>query len=293
MSDDMLGVALRAARGPLVTLIERLSGQDGEQWLIWLNKFNRRQNPWTDNDVRARTSVDTDGVVLPGRGGAYHKSIQSLIKRIAADRGFRVKLENRVLEGRGHVDVALEYEGRTFAFEISVSTSVEHEVGNMVKCLASNFDYVVLVCPDADKLDAVRAEMGHADDARFRRMRFLDPDSLLDFFNEVAPRRLTSSRSNGEDAGGDATTVGLHSTVGGRRGMLIAEDAATYLGLGQQSLAKMRLTGDSPPYHKVGRRVLYDPVDLDVWLAERKRKHTSDPGPILPQVQRSAVAVKD
>jgi excisionase family DNA binding protein len=61
--------------------------------------------------------------------------------------------------------------------------------------------------------------------------------------------------------------------------MLIAEDAAAYLGLGRQALAKMRLTGDSPPFFKVGRRVLYDRDELDAWLSTRKRRSTTDQGP--------------
>lgn len=60
--------------------------------------------------------------------------------------------------------------------------------------------------------------------------------------------------------------------------MLIAEDAARYMGLATQTLAKMRLTGDTPPFFKVGRRDLYDRDELDVWLAQRKRRSTSDTG---------------
>ena len=53
---------------------------------------------------------------------------------------------------------------------------------------------------------------------------------------------------------------------------------AEYLGLATQTLAKMRWSGDSPPFFKVGRRVLYERDELDAWLAERKRTSTSDPG---------------
>jgi len=42
--------------------------------------------------------------------------------------------------------------------------------------------------------------------------------------------------------------------------------------------AKIRVSGDSPPFYKVGRQVLYDRADLDAWLAERRRRSTSDPG---------------
>lgn len=46
MSEDMLGVALRDARGPLNTLLERLAGKEGPLWLRRLNQFNRNENPF-------------------------------------------------------------------------------------------------------------------------------------------------------------------------------------------------------------------------------------------------------
>ena len=56
--------------------------------------------------------------------------------------------------------------------------------------------------------------------------------------------------------------------------------AAEYLGLSASTLAKMRLRGDGPPYSKAGPRVVvYDVVDIDSWLASRRRRSTSDPGP--------------
>lgn len=63
------------------------------------------------------------------------------------------------------------------------------------------------------------------------------------------------------------------------RELLDAKGAAAYLHLASQTMAKMRLTGIGPPYYKVGRRVLYDRMDLDRWLDSRRRLSTSDPGP--------------
>jgi excisionase family DNA binding protein len=62
------------------------------------------------------------------------------------------------------------------------------------------------------------------------------------------------------------------------RPILTTTDAAIYLGLALQTLAKMRLAGDSPPYFKLGRRVLYKREELDAWLALRRRRSTSDTG---------------
>jgi hypothetical protein len=48
-----------------------------------------------------------------------------------------------------------------------------------------------------------------------------------------------------------------------------------YLGMATQTLAKLRWSGDSPPFFKIGRRVLYDQTDLATWLDARKRRSTS------------------
>jgi predicted DNA-binding transcriptional regulator AlpA len=61
---------------------------------------------------------------------------------------------------------------------------------------------------------------------------------------------------------------------------LRAPAAAAYLGLSQSTLAKMRIRGDGPAYHKIGPRVVaYSIEDLDVWLKTGRRLSTSDQPP--------------
>jgi predicted DNA-binding transcriptional regulator AlpA len=60
--------------------------------------------------------------------------------------------------------------------------------------------------------------------------------------------------------------------------MMTPQDAAAHLGLSVGRLAKMRLTGDTPPFAKIGASVRYRRDDLDAWLASRMRKSTSDQG---------------
>ena len=53
--------------------------------------------------------------------------------------------------------------------------------------------------------------------------------------------------------------------------------AALYLGIAESTLNKTRLTGDGPPFVKVGpRAVAYRKADLDEWLSARVRRSTSD-----------------
>jgi len=54
-------------------------------------------------------------------------------------------------------------------------------------------------------------------------------------------------------------------------------EAADYLGLSPSTMAKMRCNGGGPPYSKAGPRVVvYDPDDLDDYIAGRRLSSTSD-----------------
>jgi predicted DNA-binding transcriptional regulator AlpA len=59
------------------------------------------------------------------------------------------------------------------------------------------------------------------------------------------------------------------------RKKLPTPEAAAYLGLGKSTLDKLRLTGGGPVFIKIGKRVVYDPADLDAWFAAHKRTSTS------------------
>lgn len=60
------------------------------------------------------------------------------------------------------------------------------------------------------------------------------------------------------------------------RRMLRTPDAAEYCGSSSSTFEKLRLTGDGPRFVKIGRRVVYDPADLDAWLSANRRRSTSD-----------------
>jgi excisionase family DNA binding protein len=61
-----------------------------------------------------------------------------------------------------------------------------------------------------------------------------------------------------------------------RRRKLRTPEAAEYVGIASSTLEKLRVTGGGAPYIRIGRVVLYDPDDLDAWLAAHRRKSTSD-----------------
>lgn len=52
--------------------------------------------------------------------------------------------------------------------------------------------------------------------------------------------------------------------------------AADYLGYSELTLEKKRLTGEGPPFIRLGRAIVYDTRDLDAWLAARRARSTSE-----------------
>jgi predicted DNA-binding transcriptional regulator AlpA len=68
----------------------------------------------------------------------------------------------------------------------------------------------------------------------------------------------------------------MHPAESSQKRMLPAREAADLSGLSKSTLDKMRVFGGGPPYLKIGRRVVYDPADLDQWLVSHRRKSTSE-----------------
>jgi excisionase family DNA binding protein len=124
----------------------------------------------------------------------------------------------------------------------------------------------------------LRAALANVDE---KRLRFLVPDEVIGFLDDLVASPTGASRADAKESlppnnrhhPGSATPE-----TPPERHLLSAAEAARYLGLAVQTLAKMRVSGESPPYHKLGRSVVYDPTDLDAWLALRKRRSTSDRG---------------
>jgi hypothetical protein len=124
-----------------------------------------------------------------GKGGPKHRYLQSLVKELAEQQGFRATVEAPLPGGIGQIDVLLEREGISVAVEVSVTTPVEQERGNIRKCLDAGFGHVALV------LAKSRATSGRyrttiletlSKDER-ERVSFLAPEDVPDFIAGLAP----------------------------------------------------------------------------------------------------------
>lgn len=58
--------------------------------------------------------------------------------------------------------------------------------------------------------------------------------------------------------------------------LLDTKAAAQFLGLSYSTLSKLRLSGDGPPFLKLGNRVLYARPDIEAWVLSRRCRSTSE-----------------
>lgn len=115
-----------------------------------------------------------------GRGGAQHQAIQQRLKQAAEALGFRCVIEKRILEGAGSVDLLLERGDQVFACEISISTTVDHEVGNVGKCLKAGFPKVAVICTEEERLKKIAAAVaGSLGSEMAARIIYAQPDQFI------------------------------------------------------------------------------------------------------------------
>jgi len=126
------------------------------------------------------------GVADSGRGGQQHKYLQHLIKQLAEERGFRASIEESILEGAGRVDVALVRGEQRIAFEISVTTNRDHELGNVEKCLAAGYADIVVIGGNERHVNALSTFIEENLEEREQgKVRYVAPEGLIQYLDSL------------------------------------------------------------------------------------------------------------
>jgi hypothetical protein len=124
-----------------------------------------------------------------GRGGPEHQYLQELVKRWAESNGYRAVVEEEILGGKGSVDVALRTDEFSIACEISVTSTVGQEVGNVLKCLEAGFQEVAVLALKRPRLAKIEAALkAKLPAAELARVHFFTPEEL---FTMLAMRPVT------------------------------------------------------------------------------------------------------
>jgi hypothetical protein len=107
-----------------------------------------------------------------------HRYLQSLLKHIAQEQGYRAVIEEPTSDG-GRVDVGLEQDGIRIACEISVTSTSEQEIGNIEKCLRADYDQIVVCCPENRSLEKIKTlALERFDQDEQEKLHFIKPDEF-------------------------------------------------------------------------------------------------------------------
>ena len=121
-----------------------------------------------------------------GKGGEQHKAMQQRIKEAADTLGFRSVIEKQIGESQESIDLFLERSGQQVACEISVSTTIDHEVGNVRKCLKAGVPQVAVICVSQDRLQKIAAAVtGSLGAEASARVAYYEPDQFIAYLKTL------------------------------------------------------------------------------------------------------------
>lgn len=136
-----------------------------------------------------------------GRGGEQHLAIQKSIKATCEHLGFLATIEAELPDKSGSVDVLISESGKNkIAVEIGITTTVDHEVGNVLKCLRSHYPLVAVIAASEKKLLQMKEAVASAIAIEYHpRILFFSPQAFLLFLQklpnkEAPPSSHTTSR---------------------------------------------------------------------------------------------------
>ncbi|MEO7299225.1 MAG: type IV secretion system DNA-binding domain-containing protein [Verrucomicrobiota bacterium] len=121
-----------------------------------------------------------------GIGGHQHNLIRERIELAARQLGYSTSREDPTGKG-GKIDIVLEKPQRAIACEIAITTTIDHEVGNVSKCLNAGFQHIAVISPSADRLEKIAgAVRGSVSREEAARVAFFRPDNFITHLQDLA-----------------------------------------------------------------------------------------------------------
>jgi len=121
-----------------------------------------------------------------GIGGNQHNLIRERIELVARQLGYSTSREDATGKGQ-KIDVVLEKEERSIACEIAITTTIDHEVGNVAKCLKGGFKQIAVISPSADRLEKIESAVRACVSAEeTTRIGYFQPDSFIARLQELS-----------------------------------------------------------------------------------------------------------
>lgn len=120
----------------------------------------------------------------PKRDTHTHRYLQTLVKKMAEERGYTGTLEQQLPDGTGTVDVLLTKDNTTIAVEICITTDATWEAHNIEKCIKAGYSTVISLCTDIKQLEKIRKKcMETIQTLNEATVLFFTPDALFAFLD--------------------------------------------------------------------------------------------------------------
>jgi hypothetical protein len=107
-------------------------------------------------------------------------------------------IEKQIAGGQESVDLLLERGDQKIACEISVTTTIDHEVGNVTKCLKAGMPTIAIICLEEGRLRKIAAAVrGSLGAEASTRVSYYLPDQFLAYLKalpEPVPKDSVTTR---------------------------------------------------------------------------------------------------
>jgi len=114
-----------------------------------------------------------------------HRYLQTFIKKIAEQRGFKASIEEEVTGGR--IDVSLTKDEIKIACEVAVSNSIDYELKNISKCISAGYKQVCVVSKDEKHLEKIREKI--SDEMRGEnQIHFFSLNQVTEFLDSLTEK---------------------------------------------------------------------------------------------------------
>lgn len=130
-----------------------------------------------------------------GGGGARHREIELLVKELGEAANFRASVEETILDGEGRVDVILRRDKLVICCEVSVTTTKEHELLNVRKCLQFGASEVWLIAhSQKHQKGLARHVVAALSDSESERVSCISVDGLSEKFAKYQAEEESSEK---------------------------------------------------------------------------------------------------
>lgn len=144
-----------------------------------INTENAKTTEGKSEQSSIETAAPKTPVAIVSETTNEHRYLQSIIKRVGENYGFIATLEKQVFGGIGKIDVALESDHLKIACEIAATNTVDYELQNVQKCLASGFDKVVVISTYTKHLTNIRRKAESLiTNEHLANVHFLEPENF-------------------------------------------------------------------------------------------------------------------